>query len=257
MSRTNPIWTRFYVDGLDISGVARDAGMFGVEIDAQQDRALSDAVFNVSLGRGVIKCGPVNAFLSPAAAPTGFHELVSVGSGRRAVMRAQGVGAEPTVGDPCAAWIFEQGGYEVVPAPGFVGVNMPLLNSARTSPLNYLNPFGYLLHGKTAETAANTAVATLDNGAESTYGGFFAYQLISSNGTVTLSVDDSATNANNAAFAALSGATSGIVDASSTPVGGCVPLGVTATVRRYLRWQIALGTATTCTFLAAFMRGNS
>lgn len=57
------------------------------------------------------------------------------------------------------------------------------------------------------------------------------------------------------AFAALSGATSGSIDASVTPVSGMVALGVTAAVRRYTRWQLAFGTATTATFVCGLIRG--
>ena len=41
---------------------------------------------------------------------------------------------------------------------------------------------------------------------------------------------------------------------SVTPASGMVAISTTATVRRYLRWQISLGTATTATFALAFIR---
>jgi hypothetical protein len=99
-------------------------------------------------------------------------------------------------------------------------------------------------------------VATIDNGAASAKGGIFAYQLFSSDGAVTLSIDDAAANTGDGDFAALSGATSGELDASSAPVSGMVALATDATVRRYIRWQAAFGTATTATFALAFIRGT-
>jgi hypothetical protein len=40
----------------------------------------------------------------------------------------------------------------------------------------------------------------------------------------------------------------------ATPKFGIIELAKTATVGRYLRWQIALGTASSVTFALAFMR---
>lgn len=252
MTPTNPIWFRMYANGLDISGTARDLGTFGVSFDAKQDMALADKVMNVSLGRGDIACGPVNAFLSPGT--LGPTEQAVIAQQTLYIMRAWGIGAEPTVGDPMAAWVFNQSGFEYQSGDGFDTYTIPAMQASILQPSTYNNPYGVLAHGKTAETAVNTAVGTLDNGAASALGGVFWWQLLSSNGTVTLSLDDSATNANNAAFAALSGATSGSVDASVTPKYGYAALGLTAAVRRYLRWQAAFGTATTATFLLGFTR---
>lgn len=256
MSRTNEKWVRMYFDGLDISGVARQTGQYGVVVDAPQDAALSDAVMNVSLGRGSMKIGPINAFMAPAAAPTGLIEAANSGIGTRDIMIATGIGTEPAVGSPMLVSQFEQGGFSVVQSPGFVVINITLPNNSYAAPHGYINPYGFIVHPKGAETAVNTAIATLDNGAASSAGGLFAWQLLASNGTVTLSIDDSATNANNAAFAALSGATSGSVDASSSPKHGLVALATTATIRQFLRWQIAFGTATTATFVLGVVRGN-
>jgi hypothetical protein len=137
-----------------------------------------------------------------------------------------------------------------------VAVNIPFLNADYSAVKGYHNPFGLLVHANSAATAANTAVATIDNGAASALGGIFVYQLLSSDGTVTLSIDDAAANTGNADFAALSGATSGSIDASSAPVSGMVALATDAAVRRYIRWQAAFGTATTATFALAFIRGT-
>ena len=76
------------------------------------------------------------------------------------------------------------------------------------------------------------------------------YQVLAGNGTATISIDNSA---NNSAFTALSGATTGSINCAVVQ-HGIVALGVTATVRRYLRWQIALGTATSVTFALSFHR---
>ena len=110
-----------------------------------------------------------------------------------------------------------------------------------------------MLHTKSAETAANSATgAGIDNGAASTAGGYLAFMGFAGNGTATISIDDSA---DDSSYSALSGATSGELDFSSVQFG-LVALGTTATVRQYLRWQLALNTATTVTFALAFVRGR-
>ena len=126
-----------------------------------------------------------------------------------------------------------------------------------TSGLLYKNPFGALLHTLTSETGANSAnTPNSDNGGATTFGGWLQYQIysITGSGTVTISVDDSA---NGTSWAALSGATTSAIATASAPTSGFIQLGVTATVRQYLRWQLAFGgSASACTFALAFMRGR-
>ena len=78
------------------------------------------------------------------------------------------------------------------------------------------------------------------------------YQVFSGDGTASIKVQDASTNSD-VSFADL--LSSGSVN-FSTPKSGIVALAKTATVKRYVRWQIALGTATTVTFALAFVRGN-
>jgi len=254
MTRLNPKYTRVYANAYDISGTARDIGSVGVTMEDTPAAAYSDEVMNTILGMASIQCGPLNAFLSPSAA-IGLHELMSAGNIVTNVMVAFGTIAEPTVGMPVFAWTMQQASY-TSDGQGIVGVNVNFPAASYSEVKGYENPFGLLLHAKAARTAANTAVGTINNGAASAKGGIFAWQLFSSDGTCTLSVDDSATNANDGAFSALSGATSGLINASVTPASGMVALAKTATVRQYLRWQLALGSANTATFACAFIRGT-
>jgi hypothetical protein len=254
MTRLNSKYTRVYANGYDVSGVATNIGAVGVEVEEASGAAYSDEVVNIILGNSSMKCGPINAFLSPSAA-TGLHELMSAGNVIQNIMIPFGTIADPTVGMPCFAWTMQQGSYQAN-GDNVVGVTINYPQASYSTVKGYDNPFGLLVHAKGAETAANTAIGTIDNGAASAKGGIFAWQLFSSDGTCTLSIDDSATNLNNAAFAALSGATSGEIDATTTPASGMIALAKTATVRQYLRWQIALNSATTATFALAFIRGT-
>lgn len=256
MTRTHQKHARVYVDGVDVSGYARAVGALGWMFGAEPETSLTDTSKNIVMGQGEITAAPINAFLDNDAA--GLFVLAGaagVDKGTRHLMIPIGVNAAPVAGDPMFAWKFEQTAYSVEQGTGFVAVNIPMGGASYAGTLTYRKPWGVVTHAKGAETAANTAVGIDDNGASSALGGIFVYQLFSSDGTVTLSMEDAATNTN-PSFAALSGATSGSITAAVSPKYGMVALSTTATVRRYLRWQIALGTATTCTFAMGFIRNN-
>jgi hypothetical protein len=255
MTRTNSKYTRIYVNGYEISCQASNIGTVGYSQDAPMVAAYCDEVLNTVLGHSTIQCGPINAFLSPSDT-TGIHEVFDAGNDIANIMIAFGTLAIPAAGDPVFAWTMQQGEY-TAQGDGVVGVNIGFPNAAYSTVKGYYSPFGKLVHAKGAETAVNSALATIDNGAASTAGGIFAYQLFSSDGPVTLSIDDAADNMLNSDFSALSGATSGVINASTAPLSGMVALGTTATVRRFIRWQIAFGLgATTATFALAFIRGT-
>ncbi len=250
--RTHLKHARFYADGYDLSGFVRQFGPLAVEFEAKADAALSDEVLNVLLDHGMLGVGELNAFLDNTA--NGLHAVTSGAGVKRVVLAALGIRSAPAQGDPAFCGEFAQLDYKAAPEMGgYVAANVSFGNAdAVGAALAYAKPWGVLLHAKNAETAVNAASGVDDYGAATTRGGFLCYQLFSSNGTVTLKAQDSA---DNASFADLSGATSGSQDASSTPKAGIVALGTTATVRRYLRWQLVFGTATTATFALALVRG--
>ena len=254
MTRLNPKYTRVYANGYDISGTARNYGTVGTKIKLPTGAAYSDAIENTIPGGANIVCGPINAFLSPSAA-IGLHELLKAGNIVTDIMIVEASITEPAVGAPVFVWTMQEAEY-TANDDEIVGVNVVFPDAAYTTVKGYDNPFGLLVHANGAETGANTAVATIDNGAASTKGGIFAWQLFSSNGTVTLSIDDAAANTGDGDFGALTGATSGSITASVTPKSGMVALSTTATVKRYIRWQLAFGTANTATFALAFIRGT-
>jgi hypothetical protein len=171
-------------------------------------------------------------------------------------MHIRGVRGAIAIGDDvfCAPMI--QTGYVGQAGGGIVTANATFAHD-NTSGLLYRNPFGALLHTLTSETGANSSnTPNADDGAQTTKGGWLQYHIysITGAGTVTISVDDSA---NGTSWAALSGATTGAIATASAPTHGFVQLGVTATVREYLRWQIAFGgSASACVFALAFMRGR-
>lgn len=250
--RTVAKHARFYADGYDLSGYSRSVGPLETTFDEQPEASFTDEVKNSLTGHCNINIGALNTFFDNTAT-VGPHVLLNGSGVKRVVMIPIGMRAAPAAGDPAFCGEFEQQGYSEE-GDQYLFANIPFGGwSNRASSFAYPNPWGLLLHAKAAKTAANsTTGAGIDGGASSAFGGFLAYQVFAGNGTATLSVDDSA---DDSSYSALSGATSGSIDCS-TPISGIVALSKTATVRRYLRWQIALGTATTVTFTSVFVRAS-
>lgn len=253
MTRTHNKHVRAYVDGVDLSGYSRQVGALVWTFDAEPDAAFSDEVKNILVGKCDIQAGTLNAFMDNDAA--GLYALTNSGAGTRNLMVAIGANAAPVAGDNIFAWQFEQTDFAVEQGAGFVSVTVPFGGASYASTLAYKKPWGRLLHAKGAETDVNASTGIDDNGSSSALGGIFVYHLFSSDGTVTLKVQDASSNLDGS-FGDLAGATSGSIDGSVSPAHGMVAIGNTATVKRYLRWQLAFGTATGATFACAFIRNN-
>ena len=251
--RTHNKHIRAFMNGVDVSGYTRAVGSLDWSFGAEPDAAVTDEVKNILIGQGDIQAGGYSAFLDNDAA--GLFTLASAGTQTINYMVAIGTNAAPVAGNPVFAWKFEQTSYSAEAGAGFVAVTVPLGGASYASTLTYKKPWGILLHANGAETGANTAVGIDDLGAASALGGIFVYHLLSSDGTVTLTAQDATANLDGS-FAAITGATSGSIDASAAPKSGMIALGTGSAVRRYLRWQLAFGTASTATFTAAFIRNN-
>ena len=258
MSRTNNKWIRPYLNGYRAGEYAVNVGNLGFKHEVSTEAAYTDEIKNAMPGRADVTADALNTILAPSAA-TGLYELCNSGLGTFDYMVAYGVQAVPKAGDPIFAWRFEQAGYQADPGSGFVMANIDLFSTFATSnPAvlgGYSSPFGVLIHADGAETAVNSAVGIDDNGAASTKGGVFFYHLFTSNGTVTLKIQEASTNTDGS-FGDLTGATSGSIDASVTPKSGQAACSASAAVKRYLRWQLVFGTADTATFVLGFHRGR-
>ncbi len=251
MTRTHIKHLRAYINGVDLSGYSRMIGPLGAVADTTPDAAWTDEVKNIILGQTTIQAGDFNTILDNDTA--GAFALLSANA-QRNVMFAVGIGAAPVNGNPVFAWQFEQAAYLAEGGDSFVAANVQFGGSSYGL-LNYKKPWGFLIHANGTETAVNTATGQDDNGAASALGGIFCYHLLSSDGTITLKAQDAASNLN-ASFADITGATSGSIDASLLPKSGMIQLSTTGTIRRYTRWQISLGTATTATFVLGLIRNN-
>lgn len=245
-------YTRVYINGYDLSGYAREIGPLTTEFDTDPAAAMSDGVKGGLPGAANINVGTLNGFFDTTAT-SGLHTLTNTGTGTKNVMVAIGIRAAPAQGDPAFITQVEQKNYiaPIDTSGSMVNATIEFGGySAAPTTRAYQKAWGTLLHANAATTAANTA-AGVDGGAATTAGGYLMYQVTAGNGTATISIDDSA---NNTDWLALSGATSGEITAAAG-LSGIVALGTTATVRQYLRWQLALNGATTVTFALAFVRG--
>jgi hypothetical protein len=186
-------------------------------------------------------------------ATSGIHAAISSAGVARVVMCPIGMRAAPAEGDPVYCGQFNQLGYKMREDGGAMLLSIPFGLWDAAGLINYSKVWGTLLHENSAETGANTATG-VDTIAATSAGGWLCYQIFAANGagvTATLSVEDSA---NNADWVALLDATTGEIDVGTAPVAGIIATHTDHTVRQYLRWQLALGTATSVTFALAYIK---
>lgn len=240
---------RIYIDGYDVSGYARSFGPLSQTFEEGIDDAITLSVKQVVLGNAVISMGTLNGLFDNTAA-SGIHTILQGAGVKRTVLVAQGIQAAPANNDPAFCGQFEQKDYYAGASENPITLSIPFESiSALASNLKYATPWGALLHALATRTAANNATG-LDQSAQTTRGGFMCYQITAGNGTAAIKTQDASANVDGSFADLLS---TGVISCAS-PVAGIVSLVPTATVKRYVRWQIALGTATTVTFTLAFCR---
>ena len=248
MARTHKKNWRVYVSGYDMSGYSFGIGPLSNEYEEVGETAFSDGVHGKYCGQATNSIGTLNTVFDNTAS-IGSHTVLS-SVAKRIVTVAIGDTNAPAAGDPTFNGEFEQTGY-LGTGEGMITATVPFAPSSEATTLLYPRAFGVLLHASGAETGANTGTSDHDHGAQTTYGGYGVFHLISSDGTCTLSIDDASTDTNPSFSSLLSAAE---MDASSAPKYEIEALATNATVERYLRWQIALNTATTATFVISFVR---
>ena len=253
MARTHRKYMRVYADGYDLSGQLSSIGPLSNVYDEGPFEGLSEEVIGIQLGHATNEVGNYNGVLDNTDT-TGLHGLQSAPGLDRTMMIALGFLAPPVMGDPVFSGIFPQLDYMPNTGQVITTVTASFGPQSQESGMLYTRPWGKLLHALGAETGANSATTNVDNGAATTKGGYLVYQIMDYSGTgdAEISVDDSA---DGSTFTALSGATSGAIAHTAMPTAGIIQLATTATVRQYLRWQLALNTLTSVTFALAFVRG--
>lgn len=246
--RTHLRFARAYIDGYDLSGYSRSFGPLACTFDEGIDDSMDKTVKAVMPGSAVVSMGTLNGLFDNTAT-SGLHVVMNGAGVGRDVMLPFGIQAAPANNDPVFSYRFLQLSYTGDPAANPVSAGIQFGNAEHSSVIGYARPWGVLLHAKAAATAANTATG-LDEAAQSTKGGWMMYQVFAGDGTAAIKVQDASTNSDGSFGDLLS---SGTIDCSS-PVSGFATLAHDATVERYVRWQITLGTATTVTFAISWHR---
>lgn len=244
---------RVWCNGYDVSGYSREIGPLQYEqVEVDVTALMSDTVKGYLPGHTINNLGTLNGVFDNTATTGGHTVLRSLAGSKATVLVAQGVQAAPAQGDPVFGGQYTVGSYQAVDAGGAVFTTTTFQGWAADATFNpSARPWGTLLHASGAETAAQTAAGVDDNAAASAAGGYMVYHVLAGDGTATITVQDASTNSD-ANFATLAGCTTGSIDCSAVQHG--IVQSTTLTVKRYLRWQIALGTATTVTFVLAFFR---
>lgn len=244
--------SRVYMDGYDMSTYASDWNQLAWMAAAVGIPAIGDAVQGQLPNTGDIQIGPLN-FLFDNTASLGVHTVFNTLSSRTMSV-ALGMIAAPAEDGECFAGEFQQIDYKAQ-GEGMVTASMEFMNDVEggttVAARLYSEPWGKIIHAKGAETGVNAGSNDTDFGSQTLKGGYMVSQMFSSNGTATLSIDDST---NDSDWVSLVSGTE--QDASSTPKSEMVALATNATVDQYLRWQLALNTATTVTFFISFHRGR-
>jgi hypothetical protein len=244
---------RFYVDGYDLSGLARTFGPLLWDYPTADLTTLTDEVKGGLSGQPNISVGTLRTVLTNTA--SGIHAAVEEAGTARTVMAPIGIRAAPAAGDPVFVGVFQQGAYKLVEEEGAAILNIPFSGWNINNLISYDKPWADLVHAHGAETAVNSGTADVDGAASSSKGGYGVLQVFAGNGTCTFSIEHSGTNTDGAFDSAGDLLAFDTTDAT-VPRAEIKSLGKTATVNRYLRWQISLGTATTVTFAIAFVRGT-
>jgi len=258
--RTLARWSRFYCDGYDLSGFTQSFGPLVWEFETSSMAMLSDEVLGTLPSHPTLGIGALNGVLATSTDSNATHDMASANTANgvpRDIMIPIGIRAAPAIGDPVYTGVFNQLGYSAVPAEGIVTVTVPFGAFDASEAMTYSKPWGVLLHEKGSIIAANTSTDSddiVDNAAASTDGGYMTYQIfsITGDGTATITIEESD---DAETWGALTSATSGDIADESAPTSGIVELATTASIKRYLRWQLALVGSTACNFALAFVRG--
>lgn len=253
--RTVSKHVRIFMDGYSLACYATGIGPLANEWQTADVTTLCDSVKGYLPNNASIKVGVLNGIFDNTAT-SGLHVVANGAGVTRIVSVPIGIRAAFGIGDPVFNAHAIQNSYQASEEGGAVTANVEFGEWAgNATTMLYPWPWGVVLNANTARTGANAATGGPESltGASTAFGGYMVYHVTASSNaahTATISVDDSA---DDSTYLPLSGATTGVITVTAG-VSGVVALGRTATVRRYTRWQLALGTATSVTFLLSFVR---
>jgi hypothetical protein len=237
--KTHARWFRLIVDGIDLSGDARQIGQFGVNRQMANIEGWNSGVQHYTLGHAEhILNGFQEVFNNTAA--TGSHTELSAVE-EYIVSLCMGIRAAPAVGDPAFLSSFEQMNY-TVDGTEAVLVNAEFVKSITDS--DHEAAFGNVIAAGAA-LAATTNGTSIDNAASSANGAMaHLHVTVSDGGTWAFKVQDSPDDA----------AWSDLITFTADGTAVAAERGdATGTVDRHLRFQ-ATRTSGTCTAWCTVVR---
>lgn len=252
--RTTSKYAKFIIDAFDFSTYFAMSDGLTWAFDAPELHGAADAAKGYLPNQAKISPGNLTGVYDTTAT-TGPHVNLNGSAVKRTVSIALGSLAAPLLGDPVFGGSFYQSEYTLPLKPGMVPMTVPFPGwAADGATLLYANPWGVVLNPGTARTGTSVAIGTDNPTAGSTlFGGYLVYHVTAGDGTATLKVQDASASNLDASFADLASATTGSINCAVAQ-SGVIAIGRTATVRRWLRYQIVLGTATTVSFWLSFFR---
>ena len=257
--RTLKRYTRVYVDGYDMSGYGRSIGPLLWEFDPVDMTAdMGDSVKGYLPGTPNISPGTLNTVFETDSDGTAAHGVLSAQNDDRVTLVAIGDRAAPVAGDPAFMGEFLQLGYTSDEDGGAIVANVPFGPWEGASLINYGQPWGTLAHPLSASDSDGSDSDDFIDGGSSdatAFGGYMVWHVTAGNGTATITMEHCATETDSDATA-IGGLTTGEIDFSSVQTGVAYTTANTTSINQYTRWQIAMNSATSVTFVLGFCRAR-
>ena len=189
--KTHSRWLRLFVDEVNLSGDSRQIGQFGVNYDLANLEGWSDPIKYVNMGQVNHTLTGYQAVFNNTASTGAYTELVALEE--YVVSLLIGIRAAPALGDPAYIGSYEQASFDV---SGQDAILMSVDFAKAITDMDHERAFGIVLEpGSTSRTATLTGTS-VDNGASSSNGALaHLHVTVSSGGTWTLKVQDSANDA--------------------------------------------------------------
>jgi hypothetical protein len=193
-------------------------------------------------------------------ATSGLHVIGSAIQSERVISVLIGDRAAPVAGNPVFCGQYTQLGYQAETDAGAVTATIPFGMWEAANLAGYQKPWGNVLLIKTAKTGANSSGTGVDQvGGATSKGGYMVFHVFTASAgghTANIKVQHSVDEVDGN-YGDLAGCATGVIDVGTAPISGIVKTTLhTTAVKQYLRWQIALGTATSVTFALSFVRGQ-
>ena len=253
--RTLDRWTRVYADSSpNMPTFIQSIGPLITQFNSASMLAMNDNINGGFNTHPTISPTVLNTVVDSRVLGTTGGFVAGKLADARVISIVIGMRAAPVDGDPVFTGEWYQD-TDIYDAGDMSYVTAQFGDIAVDTNLSYDNCWGHLVHASSAETGVNSSTGIDDYGAQTEFGGFMTFHRINGDGTATVTIEHADAN-NDGSFGALTGATTGEIDWDtwSATQWGIVELSKTETVKRYLRWQVSLNTATTLNFILVFVR---